>query len=206
VPSRTRPAEAAAELARRDRTLAGLLRRHGPPRISGPAPAPARFAALAESIVYQQLNGRAAASIHARLVENLGGSVTPGSIAAAGLDTLRASGLSGAKAAAVADLADKVTSGTVSLDRIGRLPDDAVVTELVQVKGIGRWTAEMFLIFTLGRLDVWPVDDYGVRVGYARAWGLPGPPVPKVLAGLGERFRPYRTVAAWYCWRAVEER
>ncbi|HML01156.1 MAG TPA: hypothetical protein VK428_13290, partial [Acidimicrobiales bacterium] len=67
-------------------------------------------------------------------------------------------------------------------------------------------TAEMFLIFTLGRLDVWPVDDYGVRVGYARAWGLPGPPVPKVLAGLGERFRPYRTVAAWYCWRAVEER
>ncbi|HMK62919.1 MAG TPA: hypothetical protein VK386_04800 [Acidimicrobiales bacterium] len=203
---RIRPAEAAAELARRDATLAELLSRHGQPRIPGPAPARARFAALAESIVYQQLNGRAAASIHARLVENLGGSITPESIEAGGLDTLRASGLSGAKAAAVLDVADKVTLGTVGLDRIGRLADDAVVAELVQVKGIGRWTAEMFLIFCLGRLDVWPVDDYGVRVGYARAWGLAEPPVPKVLAGLGERFRPYRTIAAWYCWRAVEER
>lgn len=89
------------------------------------------------------------------------------------------------------------------LDRIGRLPDEAVIAELVPVRGIGRWTAEMFLIFTLQRLDVWPVDDYGVRVGYARAYALDELPTPKELRERGEVYRPYRTVAAWYFWREV---
>jgi 3-methyladenine DNA glycosylase/8-oxoguanine DNA glycosylase len=96
-----------------------------------------------------------------------------------------------------------VASGEVRLERIGRLSDEEVVEELVQVKGIGPWTAEMFLIFTLRRLDVWPVGDYGVRVGYARAYGLAETPTAKELMPLGDRFRPYRTVATWYCWRVA---
>lgn len=161
---------------------------------------------MAESVVYQQLHGKAAASIHDRLVACLGGQVTPERVVAAGTAQLRACGLSAAKAAALLDLADKVSDGVVRLERIGRLGDDQVVDELVKVKGIGRWTAEMFLMFTLGRLDVWPVGDYGVRMGYAKAWGLSEAPSPLQLLELGERFRPYRTVAAWYCWRAVEQR
>src|SRR5437762_13199417 len=103
------------------------------------------------------------------------------------------------------DLAAKVVDGTVRLQRIGRLRDEDIVTSLSIVRGIGQWTAEMFLIFQLRRLDVWPVGDYGVRTGYALAYGLKRLPTPKELQALGDRFRPYRTVAAWYCWRAVSE-
>lgn len=206
MPTPVRPADAAAELARRDAVIAELVAAHGPPRLARPAPVAGRFAALAEAIVYQQLNGKAAASIHARLVECLGSAVTPRSVLAVGPRSLRSCGLSTAKAAAVLDLADKVLSGTVRLEGLGRMHDEEVVAELVQVKGVGRWTADMFLLFTLGRLDVWPVGDYGVRVGFARAWGLAGVPSPAELAGLGDPFRPYRSIAAWYCWRAVEQR
>jgi DNA-3-methyladenine glycosylase II len=206
MPKRIRPADAAAELARRDRVLAGLLATHGPPRLGRPVASAGRFQALAESIVYQQLNGRAAATIYGRLEDYLDGTVTAKALQAADTAELRACGLSAAKAAALLDLAGKVSDGSVSLDRIGRLADDDVVAELVQVKGIGRWTAEMFLMFTLGRLDVWPVDDYGVRVGFAKAWGLPEAPTPRALGPLGDKFRPYRSIAAWYCWRAVEQR
>jgi 3-methyladenine DNA glycosylase/8-oxoguanine DNA glycosylase len=92
----------------------------------------------------------------------------------------------------------------VQLDRINRLPDDEIVRELTLVRGIGPWTAEMFLIFQLGRLDVWPVGDFGIRKGYALLYGLTAPPSEKELEPLGEPFRPYRSVAAWYCWRAAE--
>jgi DNA-3-methyladenine glycosylase II len=104
----------------------------------------------------------------------------------------------------VTDLAQKVISGQVSLDRIGRLSDEEVVEHLVQVRGIGRWTAEMFLLGTLGRLDVWPTGDYGVRAGFASAWGLPEIPAPADLVEFGEPFRPYRSVVAWYCWRVAD--
>ena len=204
MPARIAPADAAAELARRDRVVARMLADHGPPRLGRPVAGPGRFRALAESIVYQQLNGRAAATIFGRVDDCLGGEVTPQSLVGAGPHALRGCGLSAAKTAALLDLAAKVGDGTVRLDRIGRLSDDDVVDELVKVKGIGRWTAEMFLLFTLGRLDVWPVGDYGVRVGYAKAWGLAEVPKPPELGPLGERFRPYRSIAAWYCWRAVE--
>src|SRR5207302_4237293 len=108
------------------------------------------------------------------------------------------------KVAAVRDLAAKVAAGVVPLHRIGRLSDEEIIESLSVVRGIGRWTAEMFLIFQLRRLDVLPVGDYGVRKGYALAYGLPTLPTPKWLQADGERFRPYRTVAAWYCWRAVD--
>jgi DNA-3-methyladenine glycosylase II len=111
--------------------------------------------------------------------------------------------MSGSKTASLLDLAAKVDDGTVRLDRIGRLSDDDIVRHLIAVRGIGPWTAEMFLIFTLHRLDVWPIGDYGVRVGYAKAYGLPEVPTSRELAPLGDRFRPYRTYAAWYCWRVA---
>src|SRR5262249_39091885 len=116
-----------------------------------------------------------------------------------------AAGLSGSKVASIRDLAAKVADGIVPLARIGRLPDEEVIMRLSVVRGIGRWTAEMFLIFQLRRLDVWPVEDYGVRKGYSLAYGLPDLLTPQQLRVEGERFRPYRTVAAWYCWRAVHD-
>ena len=194
-------AAASAELAGRDPVMAALVEAVGPCRLRPPRAT--AFEALVRAIVFQQLSGRAAATIYGRLEELLG-EVTPERVLAQPVESLRRAGLSAAKAASVVDLATKVADGTVPLGRIARLGDDELVQRLVVVRGIGRWTAEMFLIFQLRRLDVWPVDDLGVRKGYARAYGLPELPAPAVLAGLGDAFRPYRSVAAWYCWRAVE--
>ena len=199
-------ADAAAACGRADPVLAALVQRHGTPPPRAHVPGPLRFAALARSIVYQQLAGNAAAAIHGRFAAALGGTVTPAAVLATPPEVLAACGLSRSKAAAITDLAERVSAGQVSLDRIGRLPDEAVVEHLVQVRGIGRWTAEMFLIGALGRLDVWPVGDYGVRAGYARGWGLTAIPAPAELVVHGERYRPYRSVVAWYCWRVMDER
>ena len=193
-------------LSQRDKTLAALIARHGPAPRRRAARASDRFASLAEIIVYQQLAGRAAATIHGRLVGVLGNEVTPERVLAASPEALASAGLSGAKAASIRDLADKVLTGQVSLERIGRLSDDAVVDHLTQVRGIGPWTADMFLLGTLGRLDVWPTGDYGVRAGFATAWGLAEVPTAKELMVLGEPFRPYRSLVAWYCWRVVDDR
>jgi DNA-3-methyladenine glycosylase II len=192
-------------LADRDPVLAGLVATHGPMRIPPRPPVADRFAALARSIVYQQLAGRAAAAIWARTVALADdGAFRPEVVLALDDATLRGAGLSAAKAAALRDLAARTAAGTVRLARMGRLTDDEVVAELCQVRGIGPWTAHMFLLFDLHRLDVWPTGDYGVRAGYRRAWGLADLPTPGRLAELGEPFRPYRSVAAWYCWRALE--
>ncbi len=183
--------------------MAGLKRRTGPFHL--PRPDTSHFAALAESILYQQLAGAAAAAIHRRFVALFDGDLSPQAVLALHARKLRAAGLSRAKVASIRDLAAKVADGTVPLARIARLPDEEIITRLSVVRGIGRWTAEMFLIFQLRRLDVWPVGDYGVRTGYALAYRLRKLPTPKQLDVAGERFRPYRTVAAWYCWRAVHE-
>jgi len=164
------------------------------------------FGALAESILYQQLAGAAAAAIHRRFVALFDGDLSPAAVLALAPRTLRAAGLSGGKVLAIRDLAAKVAGGTVPLRRVGRLGDEEIITRLSAVRGIGRWTAEMFLIFQLRRLDVWPVDDYGIRKGYSVAYGLPDLLTPKQLHVKGERFRPYGTVAAWYCWQAVREK
>jgi DNA-3-methyladenine glycosylase II len=194
-------AAARDEVIRRDPVMGAFIRRAGPfrlPRRTGDV-----FAALAESILYQQLAGAAAAAIHRRFVALFDGALTPQAVVAASEEFLRGVGLSGSKAASIRDLAAKVLDGTVPLSGFGRMSDDDIVERLSRVRGIGRWTAEMFLIFELRRLDVWPVDDYGVRQGWAMIFGHPEPPRPRELLPLGERFRPYRTVAAWYCWRAV---
>ena len=187
-----------------DPVMAALAARHGPPRLGARRTGVSRFEQLAEAICYQQLAGSAAARIWARVRALVPGAFTPENVLALGPEALRAAGLSGAKAASILDLAARAAEGTVRLDRIGRMGDDEVVEHLTVVRGIGRWTAEMFLIFTLRRPDVWPVGDYGVRAGWAKAYGLPELPAPKALQEAGERFRPYRTLAAWYCWRALE--
>ena len=196
---------AAAELAARDPVMARLVELGGPVRIRPPRD-PDHFVDLAETIVYQQLAGAAAAAIWGRVAALFDSAVTPEAVLAVPDQDLRAAGLSRNKIASIRDLAGKVADGTVPLGGINRLKDDVIVERLSLVRGIGRWTAEMFLIFQLRRPDVWPVDDYGVRKGYAVAYGLTSLPTPKELRVEGERFRPYRTVAAWYLWRAVDLR
>src|SRR3989449_6325256 len=194
---------AAAEVGRRDRVMANLIQRTSPFHL--PRPSRGHFAALAESILHQQLAGAAARAIHGRFVALFDGDLSPEAVLAVPPRKLRAAGLSGRKVASIRDLAAKVVDGTVPLHRLGRLADEELITRLSIVRGIGRWTAEMFLIFQLRRLDVWPAGDYGIRKGYALAYGLRKLPTPKQLDMVGERFRPYRTVAAWYCWQAVRE-
>lgn len=183
--------------------MARLMERTG--RFRLPKRTMDHFGALAQSILYQQLAGAAAAAIHGRFVALFDGDLSPNAVLALPEKRIRAAGLSGSKTASIRDLAAKVVDGTVPLDRITRLSDEKIIERLSVVRGIGRWTAEMFLIFQLRRLDVWPVDDYGVRQGYSLAYGLPELLTPKELRGEGERFRPYRTVPAWYCWQAVHE-
>ena len=194
---------AARILAERDPVIARLVAEAGPPRLSRPTES--HFGTLVRAIVYQQLAGRAAAAIHGRLIAAVGGNVLPEPLLALTDEQMRAVGLSRNKMASLRDLAAKVLDGTVVLSPRGlaRESDDDIVARLSAVRGIGPWTAEMFLIFQLRRLDVWPVGDLGVRRGYGLAWQVPEP-TARELKPLGEPFRPYRSVAAWYCWRAAE--
>lgn len=190
------------EVADRDPVLANLVALAGPIRFR-PRDPDGPFGALVRAIVYQQLAGHAARAIHERVRSAVGAALTPEAVAGVSDDALRAAGLSGNKLASLRDLSAKVVDGELELRRASRLSDAQLVAELVSVRGIGRWTAEMFLMSELRRLDVWPVDDLGVRQGYAVAWGIDPPPVPKALDALGERFRPYRSIVARYCWEAV---
>ena len=203
-PGRVTPAAAAEILATRDPVLAELIAAAGPIRISRRGTA-SHFAALVEAIVYQQLAGAAASAIHGRLVAAVDEEVEPEAVLALSDEALRAVGLSANKVRSLRDLATKVVDGTVVLSprRLSRLSDDEIVASLSTVRGIGPWTAQMFLIFRLRRLDVWPVGDFGVRQGYGLAWKVPAPSA-RDLEPLGDPYRPYRTVVAWYCWRAVE--
>jgi DNA-3-methyladenine glycosylase II len=165
------------------------------------------FDALAESIAYQQLSGKAAATIFGRVraLYPKRKWLDPEQLLATPDETLRAAGLSRAKTAALKDLAAKTIDGTVPAGRaLIRMSDDEIITRLTAVRGIGRWTVEMLLLFDLGRPNVWPVDDYGVRKGFAKTFGRRKLPTPKQLMKFGEKWRPYRSVAAWYFWRALD--
>jgi 3-methyladenine DNA glycosylase/8-oxoguanine DNA glycosylase len=192
-------------LAASDPKLAALIARVGPCRLQVEGLA-SPFAALVEAIVYQQLTGKAAQTIHGRLVGLFPQHrVSPQRLLATHPRRLRSAGLSRAKVLALKDLAAKTLEKVVPPLRILRaMPDDEIIARLTAVRGVGRWTAEMLLIFRLGRPDVWPVTDYGVRKGYARVFSRGRLPSPKLLDQRGERWRPYRTVAAWYLWRAAE--
>ena len=199
------PGVAAAALRVADRRLARLIDRTGPVAIMI-EPTQSLFAALARSIVYQQLSGKAAATIHGRLLALFPRRrIAPAALLALPVERLRAAGLSAAKAAAVRDLAERTLDGTVpSLGRVRRMPDEEIIERLVQVRGIGRWTVEMLLIFRLGRPDVLPVTDLGVRKGFAVTFGLDELPDADTMTRRAERWRPWRSVASWYLWRAVD--
>lgn len=197
---------AVAHLRRQDPRLARAIDAVGPFRLrletmQGP------FGALAESIVYQQLTGRAAATIFARVAALYAPRrrLRPAMLLETPDRTLRAAGLSRAKTAALKDLAEKTLDGTVpALPALVRMSDEEIVERLTRVRGVGRWTVEMLLIFRLGRPDVLPATDYGVRKGFARAFRRRALPAPKALLAHGERWRPFRTVASWYLWRVLE--
>lgn len=200
------PAEAVLALCAVDPPLAAVIARVGPCRLQV-ADLHTPFASLTESIVHQQITGKAAASILGRFRASIGAGELPPpeAVLAASEEELRACGLSRPKIAALRDLAQKTLDGVVpaAADLPG-LGDEELVTRLSAVRGIGRWTVEMMLIFRLGRPDVLPVQDYGVRKGFARTYGQVELPSPLELMRHGERWRPYRTVASWYLWRALE--
>jgi 3-methyladenine DNA glycosylase/8-oxoguanine DNA glycosylase len=190
------------DVAARDPVLAHLVALAGPieyrqRNADGP------FGALVRSIAFQQLAGRAAQAILGRVLETVDGDLTPAALAAVPDETLRSAGLSANKLASLRDLSSKILDGSLDLAALSQRGDDEVIARLVAVRGIGRWTAEMYLMFELRRLDVWPVDDLGVRQGYGLAWGLERAPTAAELRPLGDRFRPYRSVVARYCWEAV---
>ena len=167
---------------------------------------PSPYEALMEAIVYQQLNGKAAATIFGRVKDRIGGGniPTPQQILDASDEALRGAGLSRQKMAAIRDLALKTKEGVVpGFDEILRLGDEEIVTRLTQVRGIGVWTVHMMLIFRLGRPDVLPTLDYGVQQGFKLAYNKRKLPKPKQLLAFGERWKPYRSVASWYLWQAV---
>ena len=198
--------DAAAEhIATADPVMAAVVERAGPCRMQiGHLDNP--FQALLRSIVYQQLNGKAAGTIHGRVLELFPGEhPDPEEILAMPDDALRACGLSRAKTSAANDLAARVLDGTVpDADALEAMDNAEIIERLTTVRGIGPWTVEMLLIFQLGRPDVLPVTDYGVRNGFRRAYGLDDLPTPKELRVEGERWSPYRSVASWYLWRAAD--
>lgn len=196
--------EATAALALQAPHFATYVDAFGPADLRRGRPRRTHFAELVRAICFQQLAGAAARTIHGRFEVVLDGDVTPEAVLALPVASMRAAGLSANKAASIRDLAEKVLGGEVELDRVARLSDEKIVSELTLVRGIGRWTAEMFLMFQLGRLDVWPVGDLGVRKGYAVIHGLAEMPSAKQLETLGDPLRPFRSVAAWYCWRAAD--
>jgi 3-methyladenine DNA glycosylase/8-oxoguanine DNA glycosylase len=196
-----------AELGRRDPVLGRHIESVGGFALTGPTSTDGPFPALTRAIVYQQLTGKAASTILGRVLELFpqNGFPTPEAMRAMPHRKLRAAGLSEAKAKAVHDLARHAAEGTIpSLEELRRMPVDDIIERLTVVRGVGRWTVEMLLIFRVGHPDVLPVHDLGVRKGLARLLRRKALPDEKALARRGERWRPWRSVASWYLWRAAE--
>jgi DNA-3-methyladenine glycosylase II len=202
VTSVVTPRAAAELLAETDPVIARFLAEIGPPRLPRSTETP--FAALVRAITSQQIATAAARAIHGRLVATLDGNITPEQLLATPPEALRAAGLSGNKSASLIDLATKALDGTVELSRtrLARQSDEKIAASLITVRGIGKWSADMFLLFQLRRLDIWPTGDLAVRKGYAVAWEVAVPTV-KELDLIGERYHPSRSIVAWYCWQAL---
>ena len=190
----------------RDPVMRRLIRRHGVHRLEALSGTP--YEALTRAIAHQQLNGRAAETILTRFVGLFGNGrfPSPAAVAAASPARLRLAGFSRGKVKAIKDIARHALKGTVPTRRAAlRLSDEEIIARLTPIYGVGRWTVEMLLIFTLGRPDVLPVDDFGVREGYRVAYGRRLRPSPKILRAYGERWKPHRSTAAWYLWRAAND-
>jgi len=190
-------------LLRRDPVLAAVIRKHGACGLASAQRAD-HFSALVRAITGQQLSTKAASTIYARLVALMPDGVTPPSLSALTDEQIRAVGMSRQKMAYFRDLCDKVISGALPLDALESMTDDEVIAALTQVKGIGRWSAEMFLMFRLHRPDVLPVDDLGIVNAVKNVYGLRKRPTGDRIRKIGEAWRPYRSVASWYLWRTLD--
>lgn len=189
-------------LRRNDPVMKDVIRRAGPFRLKLRRD---RFATLARSIVGQQVSGKAATAIWKRVEALVGpNKLSAESLSQFSVDELRSAGLSRQKASYILDLCEKTASGDVRLNRLGRLSNEEIITELTQVRGIGRWTVEMLLMFSLGRLDVLPCDDLGIRNGIKHLYDLDDLPKRAECIVIAEPWRPYASVASWYCWRSLE--
>jgi DNA-3-methyladenine glycosylase II len=192
-------------LMRRDPVLASLIRQHGPCGLANDQREDP-FRAIVEAIVWQQLSTKAASAIFARFLALFPESrfPTPAQLMAVPDERLRAAGFSRPKIGYLRDLCTKVLDGTVPLDRLPAMSDEEVIEALTRIKGIGRWSAEMFLMFRLHRPDVLPVDDLGIVRAIQKAYRLRKPPRPERIRTIGEAWRPYRSVASWYLWASLE--
>src|SRR6516225_7850342 len=188
-------------LKKSDPTLAAIISSVGPCRMEYGEPT---FHSLAEAILYQQLNGKAAVTIFKRFTERSGDPVTPAGILKLTDAEMRVVGLSKQKTAYLRDLAEKTQAGLVDFERLGRLPDEEVIRHLTQVKGVGAWTAQMFLIFSLRRPNVLPVGDYGVQVAIKKHYRKRKLPKPKEMEKIAKPWSPYRSIACWYLWRSLD--
>ena len=192
--------KARRHLTKRDPVLNDLIAQVGPCTLQVN---PDGFVVLARSIISQQISTKAAAAIHARLLKAVGGArLRPRSVLKISPETMREAGLSANKAGSLREIAEKCLSGDIPLKKLPQMADEEVVETLLPVRGIGRWTAEMFLIFSLGRLDVLPITDYGLRAGVKNVYGFPEIPDKTTLLNIGEIWRPYRSVGTWYIWRS----
>jgi DNA-3-methyladenine glycosylase II len=198
-------AKARRSLMRRDARLSAVIKRVGPCRLHE-SRTRHPFAALVRAVISQQLSGKAAQTIHDRVVALVGGveQLSPSTLAAVDPVALRAAGLSRQKISYLLDLSAHVGDGRLNLDALEDLPDEDVITAITAVRGFGQWSAEMFLMFRLNRPDVFPVGDLGIVKGMQKLYGMKKRPTPRTMARLAEPWRPYRSVAAWYLWRILE--
>ena len=193
---------AVKKLKRADSVMKEVIQRVGPCRLR---PDRDRFGMLARSIISQQISTSAARSIRSRLIELLEPEgITPNRLLMTSAEDLRTAGVSPQKASYLHDLADAVESGRVVLNQIGRLSDERIIDQLTKIKGIGHWTAQMFLIFSLGRFDVMPYGDLGVRSAIRNLYELKELPDKAICLKIAENWRPYASIASWYCWRSLE--
>jgi len=192
------------EISRKDKQLGAFIKRTGPCTLGGPSRS-SHYESIVFAVVSQQLSTKAADTISGRLIELVGRPLAPKKLLKFTDEQLRSVGLSGAKTRTIREFSQAVHSGELDLVELENHPDDHVVAELSKLWGIGRWTAEMCMMSRMGRLDVWPSGDLGVRNGFARIYGLDTSPTEKEIESLADNLRPYRSVVAWYCWRAADE-
>lgn len=200
--------DALRHLQQTDPTLALLIEQVGDCRLFHELQTGDVFHSLTESIIYQQLSGKAAGTIHRRFLELFGNNpaFSPEEVLQTTDEALRGVGLSRAKTLYVKDLAQKVLDGLPSMMELEQMEDESIIQTLIQVKGVGRWTAQMFLMFRLHRWDVLPTEDLGVRAGCQKVYGLTELPNKKTLEAIGEPWRPYRSIASWYLWRSLDQK
>ena len=197
----TRMRRAIRHLKVNDAVMGAIIERIGPLK---PAFRDPTFEALARAIVYQQLNGKAAGSIYERFATAAGGVLTPGSVLALSVDQMRACGLSKQKLSYIRDLAEKTLKGDIVFEELPRMTDEAVIEHLTRVKGIGVWSAQMFLMFALRRQNVMPTGDYGIRAAIKKAYRKRNLPKPEEMLKLSRKWQPYCTIACYYLWRSLD--